>query len=361
MHIEEISLRNYRNYSSLTLALEPGLTVVSGDNGQGKTNLLEAICLLSGRSPIRFGGNSQLVRWGSETASVAGRARVGGVCPGLRVSISASGRRLDVNNTRARSLAQSPLQAALFCPDTLSLVKEGAQGRRDLVDGLLERLQPAYRRLRADYARVLRQRNKVLQHAGRDAELGPWDTQLVELGSRIALSRAALVRRAGPHVSASYAGLSGKAEPAAWARYESGLLEGDDEEESVAARFTARLRERRDEERARGVTVVGPHRDDVVLELGGRALREFGSQGEQRCAALALVLAEAGLLEESAGERPVLLLDDVLSELDEARRRRLVESVAANGQTIMTTTRADDSLAGGAGLVRIAGGEVVDG
>lgn len=366
MHVEEIRVTDYRNYANLCLALEPGLTIISGDNGQGKTNLLEAIYLLSGRSPLRFGGNAELVRWGAATAIISGRVSAGAGAPEVTLTIGTSGRRMQINGTKPRSLRGSPLAATLFCPDTLSLVKEGASARRDLVDTLLERLQPAFSALRSDYGRVLRQRNKVLQRSEERAALEPWDGQLIELGTQIVIKRASLVRRMSPLVSESYATLSARSGACAQARYSSRLLEGradgdDQDEEGIRARFQALIEERRREELARGLTVVGPHRDDVALELEGRPLREFGSQGEQRCAALSLVLAEAGLLQESSGERPVLLLDDVLSELDELRRARLLEAVSRGGQTIVTTTKAEGiGEMPRARMLRVSGGEVVD-
>ncbi len=362
MHVESLSLSNFRNYRGTKLCLQPGLTLVAGENGQGKTNLLEAVFLLSGRNPVRFGGNAELVRWGQDSATVSGRVRLEGRKPEVKMNVGASGRRLEVNGTRVRSLSDSPLEASLFCPETLSLVKEGAQARRDLLDDLLERLTAGYSSLRSDYAKAMRQRNKLLQQGEGGTRLEPWDGQLVSLGAEIVVCRRDLARRMRPFVSEAYASLSGGTQPEAEARYESKLLAGDGSRGEVEAEFARRLAARRAEELARGLTLVGPHRDDVVLELDGRPLRGFGSQGEQRSAALALVLAEARVLEGATGEEPVLLLDDALSELDESRRRRLLEVLADRGQTIVTTSRAESLReAAEAHVVRIAGGEVIDG
>lgn len=339
MYVETLSVVDFRNYADAEASLFPGLNVLVGANGQGKTNLLEALFLAAGRNPPRFGGNSQLVRWGCTEARVEARAAGGGAQPVVRLEIGARGRRLLVNGTKARSVANSPITAAMFCPETLGLVKEGAQARRDLLDDLLERLQPAYAAVRSDYMRVVRQRNRVLQQAqSAPRQLDVWDARLLELGTEITLRRLWATAHVAPLVSEAYANLSGSSSPEASGSYRGRLVGEENAPESVARRFSEELARRQSEELARGITVVGPHRDDLVLTLGGHEMRGFGSQGEQRTAALALIIAEAHLLREATGEPPVLLLDDVLSELDEARRGRLLEGVAAEGQAVVTTT-----------------------
>lgn len=363
MYIERLHLADFRNYQHADVALSPGLNLLLGANGQGKTNLLEAAFLAAGRNPPRFGGNSQLVRWGQDRACIEAAARVGGANPEIAVEIGPRGRRLSVNGKPARSLARSPLAAALFCPETLKLVKEGAHARRELADDLVERLRPAHGRVRSDYARVVRQRNKALQRRPAGQDLCAWDEQLSVLGAEIVASRVDLVRRIGPLVSEAYATLSGNTEPKVSAAYDSRLTCEDNSVEAIAKRISRMLEDRRADEHARGVTLVGPHGDDLVLTLDGHDLRASGSQGEQRTAALALVLAEAQILRDATGEEPVLLLDDVVSELDETRRGLLLAHVGGLGQALVTATagQALGAVLDQANVIQIAGGRVVGG
>ncbi len=362
MLVESLSLRDFRNYACARVTLAPGLNLLVGANGQGKTNLLEAIHLISGRNPPRFGGNAQLIRWGSDTATAEATITAGGAEPALKLELDRRGRRLFVNGKKTRALSDSPLVATLFCPETLRLVKEGAQARRELADDLIERLRPAYGRTRSEYGRVLRQRNKILQRPGSAAQLDVWDERLCELGAEIVAERAEIVRVVSPLVSEAYGTLSGEGRPAA-ASYESRLVGDDNGHEAIARRMAASLAARRADEFARGFTLVGPHRDDVELTLDGHALRGFGSQGEQRTAALALVLAEARVLAEATGAQPVMLLDDVVSELDDERRKRLLKHLAEGRQVIITATseRATGAALPNANVIRVCRGQVKDG
>jgi len=370
MHVQRLRLRDFRNYSHTDVALAPGLNVLVGANGQGKTNLLEAIHLAAGRNPPRFGGNSRLIRWGRPEARIEASVHAAAAEPSLTVEIRPTARRVLVNGKHIRSLAASPLSAALFCPETLCLVKDGANARRDLLDDLIERHQPAYARVRADYGRVLRQRNKTLQSGPRGrSQLSVWDERLCQLGVEMTSRRIEMTSRASPLVSEAYAMLGGTAKDLVDVAYSSGLVatngsaRADVDPEDIAASFERQLRERREDELARGVTLVGPHRDDLVLKLDGHDLRGFGSQGEQRTAALALVLAEAHLLHRATREQPVLLLDDVLSELDQQRRDRLLEHVAAEGQALVTATSVSalGNAASSAHILNVEGGTVVHG
>lgn len=344
MYVERLSLQDYRNYSRASVVLAPGLNGLVGPNGQGKTNLLEALFVLAGRRPPRFGGNSELIRWEQGEAKV--RAAV--VRDGTRIDVGGTitaqgGRRLQVSGKQLRVASRSPLAATFFCPETLSLVRGGAQVRRDLLDDLVERRVPAFAETRREYARVVRQRNRLLTDGRADcAKLAPWDAQLAQLGARVVSERRAMTTHITPALSQAYASLAGEEGPTLGATYASRALESIDgaTEDEIAERLVTEIERRRRDELARGVTLVGPHRDDVTLTLGGHALRSFGSQGEQRTAALALALAEAEVLTQTTGEEPVLLLDDVFSELDGARRQRLLELVGRYEQVVITATTA---------------------
>lgn len=365
MYVERLRLKAFRNFVEEELVLARGLNVLTGENGQGKTNLLEAIYVAAGRNTPRFGGNANLIAWGEDRTRIEADACARGTAPTVCVDIDHAGRRTVVNGKAVRSHSASPIRAALFCPETLGLVKEGAHARREMIDDLIEREQPSYGRLRAEYGRVLRQRNRLLRdstaHLG--SELGVWNEQLIGLGARVTARRIEACRRLEPLVSEAYATLSGEAEPRVGLRYEGRLVGEDNSATALAARLSRQIDERRMEEHARRMTLVGPHRDELVLTVGEHALRGYGSQGQQRTAALALVFAEAAILERAEGDRPVLLLDDVLSELDPSRRRLLLMTVSGGGQAVVTTanTMRPDDLRADAKVTRVHGGRLADG
>lgn len=362
MYIETLALSDYRNYRNATARLGPGLTILAGRNGQGKTNLLESIYLSGGRDPVRFGGIGQTIRAGQATARVDTRVRTTGAEPQVTLVIERGGRKLYVNGTRARAISRSPIAAAMFCPELLMLVKEGAEGRRQFLDDLLERLKPAYGRLRADYARAVRQRNKTLQNGGGLA-LDAWDDRVAELGVEVVAQRFWIVELLQPTLSDAHARLSGTRQPAASAQYRCSVAQEAPGDKAPVDEFVAQLRRRRPEELARGRTLVGPHRDDLVMCLDGCELRTLGSQGEQRTTALALTMCEAKLLQEATGEQPILLLDDAFSELDEQRRDLLLEIASAPEQAIATTAQMDGLPDAGAKarVIEVVDGKLVQG
>jgi DNA replication and repair protein RecF len=329
--------------------LEPGVVLVTGPNGAGKTNLLEALHLgTQGFSP-RARSDAQLVRFGAD----AGRVLLAGVNGHRRfesdVVLSArEARRAQLNGDALRSAEQlrHELRALVFTPDRLAVVKGGPAARRAYLDRSLGRLVPAQASLPVEYAAAVGQRNAALRRLGAGlssrAALDPWTEAVVSLGaSLVEARRRALAALAGPF--AECAGRLGLA---------SATIDYAGEEPS-AAELEARL----PKDLERGVTGAGPHLHDVVLQAAGRELRGFGSQGEQRVAILALVLAEADVLEEG-GSRPLVLLDDVLSELDDARRRALGEMIAAGGQTVVTATSASALSTEAAQHLEVAPGEV---
>jgi DNA replication and repair protein RecF len=254
------------------------------------------------------------------------------------------GKRAEVNGARLRAAEQLRTEVAtlVFTPDRLAIVKGGPAARRAYFDRTLARLFPSRGGLPTDYAAALAQRNAALKRAD-PAAIAPWTDQVARFGAALVDARvdtvAALARSFGDHASAL--GLDG-----AQLAYE-----GDP---PTLAELEARL----DRDLDRGATGLGPHLHDVSIAAGPRDLRSFGSQGEQRTAVLALLLAEADLLAERRGERPLLLLDDVLSELDPGRRRALVERVTAGGQTLLTATTADTLPAEPAQLLRVSPGRV---
>lgn len=336
LRLTSLQLRNYRNYQRLDL--EPGsrLNVFLGANGEGKTNLLESVALLALSTSPRARRDSELV------GPLAPEARIGAVVESgerqaeIRISIRVEGerarRRIEVDGQPRRAVDLPGLfRITLFWPDDLNLVKSGPEHRRRLLNEMLVQVRPGYARALSRYARVLEQRNSLLKkmaagEGGADM-LAAWDEELVRVGSVIVDARAKAVRELEPEAARSHGRI------AVGERLEV-AYEGPPEDlrEAVHNSLAEDLR--------RGSTSVGPHRDDVRIVLDGSDARSFGSQGQQRTAVVSLKLAEAALIEHRTQERPVMLLDDVLSELDGSRRAALLDEVAAGGQVIVTSVEA---------------------
>jgi DNA replication and repair protein RecF len=319
-----------------------------GPNGAGKTNLLEALHVgTQGFSP-RTRSDAELVRFGADAAGIRLEGMRGGTP--LRVGVTLStvdGKRAELTGARLRAAEQLRGESAtlVFTPDRLALVKAGPAARRAYFDRSLGRLLPARSHLPPDYAAALAQRNAALKLGDRTA-IAPWTVQVATLGSELVRARLELLELLGPAFAAS-AGQLGL--PEARVAY--------DGEPSTEAELDARLE--RDLER--GATGAGPHLHDVSIASAGRDIRSFGSQGEQRTVVLALLVAEASLLADRLEETPLLLLDDVLSELDPHRRRVLVEQVAGRGQTLITATTADALPGEPAQLLQVSPGSVTGG
>lgn len=337
MLVRRVALRDFRNYERADVALGAGLTVVCGPNGAGKTNLLEALYFGCTARSCRTSNEREVVRFGADVARVAvetedddGRHLIEvGLAPG-------EAKRMRVDGASVERLTGVPARplAAVFLPDRLELVKGAPGARRAHLDQLVAAVWPARAGERASYARALGQRNALLARvrAGTASagQLDVWDEALALHGSALMRARArALALLAGPFVE--LAGELGLPERAA-VEYRPRSRAGD------ADGLLAELRERRAADLARGFSDHGPHRDEVALTHGGRLLRAYGSQGQQRLALLALLFAERQVLLAERGRAPLMLLDDVMSELDAARRGRLVELVRSSGQALVTTT-----------------------
>ncbi|MDQ2968687.1 MAG: DNA replication and repair protein RecF [Actinomycetota bacterium] len=350
MIVSAVSLRNIRSYSRLDLALEPGVVLVVGPNGAGKTNLLESLHVgTQGFSP-RTRADAQLVQFGEQVGRIALRGTRGDTKVELEVTVElGAGKKAKLNGASLRAAEQlrSEVATLVFTPDRLSVVKGGPAVRRAYFDRALGRLAPARATLSVEYAAAVAQRNAALRRAAggyssRDA-IAPWTEQVATLGSKLVESRTEVVAWLAPGFAerADELGL-----PSARMTYQG--------EPPTVALLDARLE--RDLER--GATGLGPHLDDVLLTSGTRDLRSFGSQGEQRLTVLALLLAEAELIAERRGFAPLLLLDDVLSELDPNRRQVLAERVFGTGQTLITATEAASLPVAPAQLLKVSPGSV---
>jgi DNA replication and repair protein RecF len=355
MRLAHLWLTDFRCYGQAELEVGPGMTVLSGGNASGKTSILEAIGWLARMSSFRGAPDVALVRTGAERAFV--RAEVGapsGDAPDagdgprrlVEAEITAAGRnRVLVNRkplARARDLLGT-LRVTIFSPDDLRLVKGGPSERRAELDDLLVALSPRYDAARSDYERVLRHRNAWLKSWSRNddpATLDVWDDQLTRAGAELVRGRLKLLERLEAPLAKVYADLAGAGAADVAGAYEPGWAPGEVLDESrlddVPPLLADALGRSRPADLERRISLVGPHRDDWRLTVEARDARRYASQGEQRSLALAIRLAGHAVVAEVAGEAPVLLLDDVFSELDDSRSAGLVAHLPA-GQALVTT------------------------
>jgi DNA replication and repair protein RecF len=332
-----LELRNYRNYSRLDL--EPGsqLNLFLGANGQGKTNLLESVAMLALSSSPRARRDTELVGPLAPEARIAAVVESGSKRAEVRITILVDGerarRRIEVDGQPRRAVDLPGLfRVTLFWPDDLNLVKSGPEHRRRLLNQMLVQVQPGYARALGRYARVIEQRNSLLKQVAMGEQppsaLEVWDLELARVGGEIALARSRAMEALAVGAASAHAAISGGE------RLELEYL-GPPQD------LLRAVENSRAEDLRRGSTSVGPHRDDVLIRLAGRDARGFASQGQQRTAVVSLKLAEAELVGQMTGERPVLLLDDVLSELDRERRAALLESLSEPGQVVITSVEAE--------------------
>ena len=347
MRVSHVELRDFRCYESEAFEFHPGVTVVVGDNGHGKTSLLEAVAWTALGRSFRGVPDHALVRHGCDQAIVRVEVESSGRCSSIDAELRGSGRsRVLVNHhpiNRVRDLL-GLLRVTIFAPDDLELVKGGPARRREYLDDLLVAVAPRYEAVRSDYERVLRHRNALLKGGVRDEEarttLEVFDEQLVNAGAELVRGRLRLVERLNQPLDGAYQAVAADGARAVTS-YETEWAEGDlCSTDSIPDILHAGLSARRRQEIDRGLTLVGPHRDDWRLGLAaGEAVfdsRTHASQGEQRSLALALRLAGHRLCTEVLDDPPVLLLDDVFSELD-ARRTEALVAHLPSGQTVLTT------------------------
>ncbi len=341
-------LANFRGLGEIDVELSSGLTVVQGANGQGKTSLLEAVGWVARARSFRNVTDALLVRSGATEAIVRAEVTTSGRQQLFEAEIRVSGRNRILCNrqpvTRARDL-HGLLRVTVFAPDDLTLVKGGPAERRDFLDELLAMLAARYDAARSDFERVLKQRNALLRAGVREEEarftLDVFDEQLVRAGAELTRGRLRLLERLVPAVANAYETLALDLRPitAEYVSESSPVPLAAADADTIEDQLRESLVRRRRAEIDRGLTLVGPHRDELHLMIDGLDARYQASQGEQRTLALALRLAGHVVVRELAGAAPVLLLDDVFSELDAQRAAALVRNLPT-GQTLLTTAGA---------------------
>ena len=387
MIVTHLALSDFRNYETAAVDLVAGPNLFVGSNGQGKTNLVEAIGYLSTLGSHRVSSDQALIRAGREAAIVRARLEHAERSVLVEVQINRSGaNRAQVNRvaTKPRELPRYAT-SVLFAPEDLALVRGDPGGRRRYLDQLLVQLSPRLAGVLGDYDRVLRQRTTLLKsvRAARVAEsqlstLEVWDERLIDLGSQIVVERSALIDRIRPHVADAYRRIAGddhRADLAARLSIVGDLRDDDLSDEpgdpgetaaldpvDVRATFVAALARVRRQEMDRGLTLIGPHRDDLVLTLNGLPAKGYASHGESWSFALALKLAAAATLRaDSPLGDPVIILDDVFAELDESRRGRLAAAIEGYEQVLITAAvlgDVPDALR--AHTVRIRAGRIIE-
>ncbi|HEY3522439.1 MAG TPA: DNA replication/repair protein RecF [Candidatus Limnocylindrales bacterium] len=354
--MRELSLEGFRAYAAAGLAFGDGPQLVWGPNASGKTSLLEAIVVLAWGRSHRTSTDLELVRWGGELTRLVGDVADADRHEQIEVAMVRAGngvrKRVRVNGVPRRAVAlRSVLRVVVFAPEEMLLVVGPPSLRREALDRLAGQRTPTYLTDLATYGRALAQRNALLR-AVREAEepdraslrdqLRLWDEPFLDAGAAVVAARFALLDELAGPVADAHAEIAPDEGPlgALGLRYVSNVAftRGDDPRTALAGR----LAETAEKEVWNGTTVVGPHRDDVAFELGGRDLASFASRGQQRTAILAFKLAEVDVLTARDGRRPLLLLDDVFSELDPERRAHLVRRIAGLPQAFVTTTTLDD-------------------
>ena len=368
MHVRELDLRDFRSWPELNLKLEPGVTVFAGRNGHGKTNIVEAVHYSSKLSSHRVSTDAPLIHTGTDNARVSATTVNDGRALTTHLLVKAHGaNQAQINRTRLKSAREllGVLRVVMFSPEDLRLITGEPAERRKFLDDLAALRTPRLGGARADYEKVLRQRNALLKSsnmalrrgyqdedgASALSTLDVWDGQLAALGAQVVAGRLALVDELAGRITEAYQSVAPESRPASVAysstldRAVRELAGGSSRDPAVfEAAMLAELGRRRKDEIDRGATLVGPHRDDLMLMLGDQPAKGYASHGETWSYALALHLAEYQLL-AGEGSDPVLILDDVFAELDAKRRERLVH-VASDAEQVLVTAAVGDDLPG---------------
>ena len=359
MHIKKLTLKNFRNYAYEEFSFSGGVNVLYGKNAQGKTNCAEAVFYLCAGVSPRAKKDRQMIMAGQESAYIRADAetRFGSIC--IEADIFENRREIRVNGSRIAKNADlfGNINGVFFSPNELRLIQDGPEERRRFLNVSLSQLSGNYYTALVRYNKILEQRNTLLKNRDMDMvfeTLPVWDTQLCRYAAEVIERRSEYIAMLAPIAAEKHAFLTENAEKL---EISSEKRYGDTREE-IAQRLSRALSENYEKDLRLGFTTEGPHRDDLKIAIDGAEARVFGSQGQTRTAALAVKLAEVEIFKRMSGETPVLILDDVMSELDLARRRKLLAEIE-DGQTILTCTHTEKVLFGkSVHKIRIAGGKI---
>lgn len=348
MHIENLQLKNYRNYESLNIDFDHKVNVIIGENAQGKTNLMEAIYVLAFTKSHRTSREKELMRWDAEFARIEGTISKSNRSFPLEIIISPKGKKAKLNRLEQKRLSDyiGAFNVVMFAPEDLTLVKGAPNARRRFVDMELGQIQPRYIYHLAQYLKILKQRNNLLRQMQRGKKQDPimldvLTEQLVEHAADLLERRFEFLELLRKWATPIHYGISQNLEQLD-IKYEATIdvLESENKEK-IETIYLDNFKEIREKEIDRGTTLIGPHRDDLKFYVNGKNVQTFGSQGQQRTTALSIKLAEIELIQSVVGEYPVLLLDDVLSELDDYRQSHLLNTIQGRVQTFVSTTSVD--------------------
>ena len=344
MRLNHIHLQNYRNYEQLELDTGHAVNLFVGPNAQGKTNLLEAIFALALTKSHRTNKDKELIGWQGDTARIRGEVekKYGNVQ--LDLMYSSQGKKARINGLEQRKLSDfvGTLNVVMFAPEDLEIVKGTPGIRRRFLDMEIGQVQPGYLYTLQQYGKVLVQRNNYLKSAFggsvQEAMLEVWNTQLAEHGVKMMKKRQTFIHKLQRWTEQIHTGITSGGEELQIQYRPSFEVDASQDESVLFDQFMIKLSQVRDQELRRGMTMIGPHRDDLAFFINGKEAQVYGSQGQQRTTALSLKLAEIELIHEEIGEYPLLLLDDVLSELDQNRQNQLIATFQGKVQTFITTT-----------------------
>ncbi len=342
MFINHLSLQDFRSYKNLELPLTTGTHIFIGENGEGKTNIVEAVMYLALLSSHRISSDAPLIKLGAERGYI--RAKVSDSDRDTLIELEinngkANRAKVNQNPVRSQRAISGLVKAICFSPEDLDLVRGDPSERRTFLDHLLIQRNPRLGGVISDYEKALKQRNTLLKARAPESTLHPWNEHLANFGGEVIAARLKLIRDLTPHLMNSYENISVKKKPSL--EYKSNLENLSEDKDTNKVELLKKIGEVSYQERERGISLVGPHRDDLLLNLGEHPVKGFASHGESWSIALSLRLASYLLL-KADGDNPILILDDVFSELDQSRRERLAKLTESTEQTFITVAVAND-------------------
>ncbi|WP_251554398.1 DNA replication/repair protein RecF [Neobacillus muris] len=348
MHIESLALKNYRNYEELSIGFENKVNVILGENAQGKTNVMESIYVLAMAKSHRTSNDKDLIRWDQDYAKIEGRVQKQHSSLPLQLVISKKGKKAKLNHIEQQKLSQyvGNMNVVMFAPEDLNLVKGSPQIRRRFIDMEIGQISPIYLHDMSQYQKILQQRNhflKMMQLKKQTDEtmLEILTEQFIQMAVKIVRKRFEFLHMLENWAKPIHQGISRGLETLQISYKPSVEVLEDQDLSKMIASFEEKFSKVKSREMDRGTTLFGPHRDDLLFFVNDRDVQTFGSQGQQRTTALSVKLAEIELIYSEMGEYPILLLDDVLSELDDYRQSHLLNTIQGKVQTFVTTTSVD--------------------
>nr|WP_263323979.1 DNA replication/repair protein RecF [Neobacillus sp. Marseille-Q6967] len=348
MYIEQLALKNYRNYDSLSVEFENKVNVILGENAQGKTNVMESIYVLAMAKSHRTSNDKDLIRWDQEYAKIEGRVQKSHSSLPLQLIISKKGKKAKCNHIEQQKLSQyvGNMNVVMFAPEDLNLVKGSPQVRRRFIDMEIGQVSPVYLHDMSQYQKILQQRNhflKMMQIKKQTDQtmLEILTEQFIDMAVKIVMKRFEFLKLLEKWAKPIHQGISRGLESLEITYKPSVDVLEDQDLSKMKTSFEEKFSKVRLREIERGTTLFGPHRDDLLFFVNGRDVSIFGSQGQQRTTALSVKLAEIELIHSEIREYPILLLDDVLSELDDYRQSHLLNTIQGKVQTFVTTTSVD--------------------